>query len=501
MSLSFNLIMAQNVDETTRQQKEQELKTVLANKTKTMSDFARFIPYNFPIINRSFYKWMKKGVVFYKERGTSLVPVLPTELDETVKADYEANLSLHPSNDYFEKWKKFFEERCYAQCEGEAVVERYLNKKIDLNTCLAKFKTAGYPDGYTSVMQPLVFNALRQDRNNWYVLYDVYKNMSSVQSKSVIALGAMLCRTSNEVKQWIAVLSIIPKPKKFYEAVSVESYLNDADMLDMNYPLPTASSDEYGGCLSGFIIYTDGTVVMRRTRKNCPTYDNLQKPIEVVESDKVGCKDFLGQGFTFMYLPEGKAYLGHLKREGTGFTSENNKFSAPAIWSDTGRYVPSSRYELALGLEFDRSANVTKEEYLGMTAQQLYARLEELWQQAEEEAADPTNLNNYNPAWVEQGEKIMQKYGVKPWEALVKLEIYIGFPESLLKEYIFYNPEKYGSRIGMHAFKKLATYGNSSTYVYSYALRAILGGKYQRCRIWCRNGKVSAVEYNYYGPF
>lgn len=494
LSSSFNLLNAQAIGEETRQQKEQELKTVLANKSKSMSDFVRFIPYDLPMVNRSFYKWTKKNVVFYKQQGATVVPILPAELDETVKADYESALNQPQSADYYAKWRQFFEEKCYAQREGGAVVERYLNDKIDLIACLAKFRTADNPDGYTAYVQPLVFHALLQDAKNWDVLYGAYKHLSSEQSKAVIALAAMLCRTSNTVKQWIDVLSIMPKPKKFYQAVNNETYCNDADMLSGSFPLPKSSSEEYGNCLSGFIVYVDGTVVMRRTKESCPTYNNLQEPLDYIENNRI-CTTFCEQDYTFMYLPSGKAYLGHMKEQGS--VGRDGDFSQGAVWKSDGRYVPSVRYDLALGLEFDRNANVVKENYYGKNVQELNA----MFDVAREMANDPTNVNNYNPQWVEQGDRILRKYGEKPWNALVTLELYVGFPENLLKEYIFYNPEKWSSGGGMHAFRLLANYGNSRTYVYTNALRAILGGKYERCRIWCRNGKVSAIEYNYHGPF
>lgn len=491
--------MAQNKDSGLRQQKEQELKAVLRNKDKTMSDIAKFIPYDIPLVNRSFYEWTKQKVVFYKDGGNGKVPVEPGDIDGNIKADYEKNLTLQLPESYFEKWHSYFDQLCYDSNEGQAVMDRFFRSQIDLGTCLEKFGRAENTSSYVQYIKRLVFTALNTDRGNWQKLFDFYQGLKD--SKAKTCLGAMLCRTTPEVKKWVAVMKLFPHAKAYYYGAEDESYASDKDILGGATVPDDKSHDAYGGCLSGFVLYPDGRIIMRRTADECEYSERMKQQTDAL-MDVLNV--YLGQDYTFMYDPKGEILLGLLKIKGSSVYYQG-KVQKPVLWKSTVKHVPSETFDLVCGCKFnadgtfltdeyfEKSSAQAAREYLGKQEQYDKGILEYVDRRREQQRQE--EINN---AYGDYYNQLSRKYGSKAALSVMQLEIYVGMPEGLLREFIFYSPD---TGNGMKVFYQLGAGERYSIYAYNITFRQLLGGRYAHCRIFCQGGKISWIDYNYYGPF
>jgi hypothetical protein len=63
-----------------------ELNALLKTKKWSISDIARYIPYNISMVDASFNTWLKsREIVFYKEVNGQKKLVLPEEVDKELK--------------------------------------------------------------------------------------------------------------------------------------------------------------------------------------------------------------------------------------------------------------------------------------------------------------------------------------------------------------------------------------------------------------------------------
>lgn len=87
-----------------------ELNALLKTKKWSISDIARYIPYNISMVDASFNTWLKsKEIVFYKEVNGQKKLVLPEEVDNELKADYKDKLGVETPANYFSEWKNFLQ--------------------------------------------------------------------------------------------------------------------------------------------------------------------------------------------------------------------------------------------------------------------------------------------------------------------------------------------------------------------------------------------------------
>ena len=129
---SFMTTKAQNAS-SVKSAKTVELNALLKTKKWSISDIARYIPYNISMVDASFNTWLKsKEIVFYKEVNGQKKLVLPEEVDNELKADYKDKLGVETPTNYFSEWKNFFAKRCYAHGTAEYVLAKYQNKEITL---------------------------------------------------------------------------------------------------------------------------------------------------------------------------------------------------------------------------------------------------------------------------------------------------------------------------------------------------------------------------------
>lgn len=486
-------LAAQNSDGL-RQQKEQELKAVLKSKNKTMSDIAKFIPYNIPLVNRSFYEWTKDKVVFYRVVGSNLVAVKPNEIGENIKADYAKNVTLRLPESYFQECQSFFEQRCYDQNDGEAVMNRFFHSQISLGTCLEKFGKAENTVSYVPYIQELVLKSVKDDGNSWQQLFSLYQSLPDNATKAKTSLGAMLCRTTPEVKKWVAVLKLFPRAKTFYYGGGDENYIKDKSILDGEAPLPGKSSDTYGGCLSGFVLYPDGRIIMRRTTDFCQYSQRIQSQLELLTN---AITPYNGQGFTFMYSPSKQICLGLLIDEGTA-NNLDGVVKHPVLWHSSGHYVPSDTYELFAGCIFNNDGTLQKESYFGKaTAQAANDRIDK-FEEMKEQAKEQAKQQQVDSAYEEYYNQLARKYGKKAAWSIMQLDVFVGMPEGLLKEFVFHSPDNWN---GLKVFYQLGAGRNYTVYAYYQTFRQLLGGRYAHCRIFCQGGRIARIDYNYYGPF
>lgn len=493
-------ILAQNNDNGLRQQKEQELKTVLRSKDKKMADIARFIPYDIPLVDRSFYEWTKDRVVFYKDGEGGKVAVTPDEIDKNIKADYARNLTLQLPDSYFEEWHSYFNQRCYDRNEGAAVTDRYFRSQIDLGTCLERFSKAENTAGWVPYIKRLVFTALKADRSNWQQLFNTYQSLPDRASKARTCLGAMLCRTTSEVKKWVAVMKLFPRAKAFYYGAEDESYANDNDILDGDAVLDDKTSDTYGGCLSGFILYPDGRIIMRRTVDGCEYSERMQAQINALRDVLT---DYLGQGYTFMYDPKGEVLFGLLKKKDT--SQAEGKVLNPVVWKSTVRHVPGETFDLVCGCKFNSDGSLISDYYFSKASAQeareyfLYQEQNEAdFHEYTERRQEAERQRQVDEAYGEYYNQLAKKYGKKAAWSIMKLDVFVGMPEGLLREFVFHSPDNWN---GLKVFYQLGAGRNYTVYAYYQTFRQLLGGRYAHCRIFCQGGRIARIDYNYYGPF
>ena len=164
---SYLTIKAQNAS-SVKSAKIVELNALLKTKEWTISDIARYIPYDISMVDASFNTWLKsKEIVFYKEVNGQKKLVFPEEVDNDLKAEYKDKLVVEAPANYFSEWKSFFAKRCYAHGTAEYVLAKYQNKEITLKECIDKLKNAEDQKSYVSYMKSFVFYAMQQEPTAW----------------------------------------------------------------------------------------------------------------------------------------------------------------------------------------------------------------------------------------------------------------------------------------------------------------------------------------------
>ena len=484
-------IKAQNAS-SVKSAKTAELNALLKTKKWTISDIARFIPYDISMVDASFNTWLKsKEIVFYKEVNGQKKLVLPEEVDNDLKADYKDKLGVETPANYFSEWKNFFAKRCYAHGTAEYVLAKYQNKEITLKECIDKLKNAEDQKSYVSYMKSFVFYAMQQEPTAWDDLNGALKDVIAKNKKTGTCLAFMLCRTNSNPKQWVAIIKQVPKPSKFYNGSGDDSFREDATIMTtaLDKIEPINYKDEYGGCLSGINLYLDGRVIMRRTNANIPiaTLHSVQEETDCLSAYK-------GQEYTFLYNPNGENLYGFLQEKGGCYLKL--KPVKPTLWSANTKRLSSEQFELVAGYKLNSAGDVIGESYIGMSKQQLaeelkkplmgYEDIVSLGAQASEYKRQEEINKADNEYMYKEVTQLRKKYGDKPVDAMIKIEPYVGMPEGILNDYI-------GTIKGI----KVKLFERVYHPVWNkYQLCGLLRSLGNNITVWCLNGVVEHVYHD-----
>ena len=114
---------------------------------------------------------------------------------------------------------------------------------------------------------------MQQEPTAWDDLNGALKDVIAKNKKTGTCLAFMLCRTNSNPKQWVSIIKQVPRPSKFYNGSSDDSFREDATIMTtaLNKIEPINYKDEYGGCLSGINLYLDGRVTVSYTHLTLPT--------------------------------------------------------------------------------------------------------------------------------------------------------------------------------------------------------------------------------------
>lgn len=422
--------------------KTSELNALLKTKTWTISDIARFIPYDISMVDASFNSWLKsKDIVFYKEVNGQKKAILPEDIDNSVKAGYNDKLGLEIPNNYFTTWKDFFAKRCYAHGTAEYVMAKYQNREISLKECIEKMKNSDAPKSYIAYMKSFVFYALQQEPTAWEDLSAILKDIIAKDKKTGTCLAFILCRTNNAPQQWIRIIKQVPKTNKFFYGCADDSFRKDNDIMSTALKTiePEKEEKEYGGCLAGVNLYPDGRVIMRRTNANLPT-----STLRSIKEQSECLSKYDEQEYSFLYNPNGENLYGYLQEKGALYYKlQPNR---PTIWGASIKHTAGEQYELSAGYKLDSNGNVIGESYINMSLKDLTEQLKQPIKGIEEWSAMGAELGEYQAREAQEKAddefmykevtRLRKKYGNKPVDAMIKMAPYEGMPEGILKEYI-----------------------------------------------------------------
>ena len=301
----------------------------------------------------------------------------------------------------------------------------------------------------------------------------------------------MLCRTNSDPKQWVSIIKQVPRPSKFYNGSSDDSFREDATIMTtaLNKIEPINYKDEYGGCLSGINLYLDGRVIMRRTNANIPiaTLHSVQEETDCLSAYK-------GQEYTFLYNPNGENLYGFLQEKGGCYLKL--KPVKPTLWSANTKRLSSEQFELVAGYKLNSAGDVIGESYIGMSKQQLseelkkplmgYEDLVSLGAQASEYKRQEEINKADNEYMYKEVTQLRKKYGDKPVDAMIKIEPYVGMPEGILNDYI-------GTIKGI----KVKLFERVYHSIWNkYQLCGLLRSLGNNITVWCLNGVVEHVYHD-----
>lgn len=292
-----------------KQAKTAELNTLLKSKGWTISDIAKYIPYNIAMVDASFNLWLKtKDIVFYKTIGGQSQAVMPADIDGNIKAGYKNEVAIDIPAGYFNAWRDFFAGRCRQHGSAEYILKDYQEGKISFIDCISRIKTSEDIKSYTAYMRDFVLYVTKKESNAWNSLYISLGDISKKNKKIGLCFAAMLCRTTNEPAKWIAVCKQMPS-NKYYYGCGDEAYKAYQDYNTQSGINPVKG--EYGGCLSGINTYIDGRIVMRNNNISIPITS-----LKRVEKESYCLDKYKGQDYTFLYNPKGNHLYGFLKKKG-----------------------------------------------------------------------------------------------------------------------------------------------------------------------------------------
>lgn len=489
--LASTMLMAQNTT-TIKSTKTAELNTLLKTKGWTLSDIARFVPYDISMVDASFNSWLKsKDIVFYKEDNGQKKAILPEEIDKTTKADYKDKLGIEIPSNYFNIWKEFFAKRCYNHGTAEYVMEKYQNKEISLKECIEKIKTAEDQKSYIAYMKSFVFYALQQEPTAWDDLNTALKDIIVKNKKTGTCLAFMLCRTNNDPKSWISIIKQVPKTNKFFYGCADDTFRDDDTIVGtaLNKIEPTKGKDEFGSCLSGVNLYPDGRVIMRRKNANLPT-----SALRSVEEQTECLSKYAGQEYSFLYTPNGENLFGYLQEKGALYYKlQPNK---PTLWSADIKHTAGEQYELCAGYKLNSNGEVIGESYINMSRNDLAAQLKQPIKGIEEWSSLGSQLGEYqaqkaqekadNDFMYQEVTQLRKKYGNKPVDAMIKTAPYVGMPEGILQEFVATiksTKVKLWERVPHPIWNK-------------YRLCGLIRSLGSNITVWCLNGEVRYVYHD-----
>lgn len=420
-----------------KQDKIKELNTLLKSKGWTISDIARYIPYNIVMVDASFNSWLKtKEIVFYKSSDGQNRAVMPSDVDSNIKAGYKDEITLDLPDGYLNTWKEFFAERCRKHGTAEYILKDYQDGKLSFDNCINQIKAAEDINSYSAYMQDFVLYAIQKEPQVWKSLYASLSDISKKSKKVGLCLAAMLCRTTNDPAKWITIWKQVPV-NKFYYGCGEETY-KSFKSYDIRNGI-NKTKGEYGGCLSGINTYFDGRVAMRS--------DSITLPINTlkyVEKETYCLDKYKNQGYTFLYNPKGDCLYGFLmKKDDTYYKLQPTN---PTLWGTDEKHFNAEQYSLCAGYTLNEKGEITGESFLGNTLQGLMAEMgkkqigiEEINNAVEEyksvqaakeaQAADENFMDR-------QIKQLIPKYGEKAVWAMSKFSPYQGMPSGILDEFM-----------------------------------------------------------------
>lgn len=423
-----------------KQAKTAELNALLKTKGWTLSDIAKYIPYNIVTVDVAFNSWFKaKDIVFYKTTNGQLRAIMPTDADGNTRADYKEKVGVNVPVGYFDAWKKFFADRCRQHGSAEYVLSDYQHGRLSLTDCISQMKASEDPKSYIAYMRNFVLYAIKKDAGAWNCLYAALGDVFKKNDKTGICLAAMLCRTTDDTKKWIAVWKQIPVNKYYYGC-------NDETYKTFGSSSIDAVKGEYGGCLSGINTYFDGRVVMRS--------DNAAISTSELKSVESRLDVYKGQGYTFLYSPKGENLYGFLKKKGTPF--HLMQVSDPILWGANTKHTGGEQFDLCAGYTLNEKGEVTGGQFIDKTLQdyvvssgkrqysadEIDAAKNKYKEKQEEIAAqqEEITISQEDKEDIifmdQQAKRLMKKYGEKPVWAMAKFRPYEGMPSGILNEFV-----------------------------------------------------------------
>lgn len=340
-------------------------------------------------------------------------------------------------------------------------------------------------------MKSFVFYAMQQEPTAWDDFNGALKDVIAKNKKTGTCLAFMLCRTNSDPKQWVSIIKQVPRPSKFYNGSSDDSFREDAKIMTtaLDKIEPINYKDEYGGCLSGINLYLDGRVIMRRTNANIPiaTLYSVQEETDCLSAYK-------GQEYTFLYNPNGENLYGFLQEKGGCYLKL--KPVKPTLWSANTKRLASEQFELVAGYKLNSTGDVIGESYIGMSKQQLSEELKKplmgyedfvsLGAQASEYKRQEEINKADNEYMYKEVTQLRKKYGDRPVDAMIKIEPYVGMPEGILNDYI-------GTIKGI----KVKLFERVYHPVWNkYQICGLLRSLGSNITVWCLNGVVEHVYHD-----
>lgn len=427
-----------------KQAKAAELNALLKTKGWTLSDIAKYIPYDIVTVDAAFNSWCKvKNIVFYKTVNGQLSAVMPGDADGSTRADYKEKVNVEVPAGYFDAWKKFFADRCRQHGTAEYVLSDYQQGRLSLADCISRMKALDDTQGNAAYMRDFVLYAVKKDPGAWDSLYAALGDVFRKSSKAGICLAAMLCRTTSDTKKWTAVWKLAPV-SKYYYGCDDETYKTFAGYSAQTGINPVKG--EYGGCLSGINTYFDGRVVMRN--------DNAAISTSELKSVENRLDVYKGQGYTFLYSPKGDNLYGFLKKKGTPF--HLMKVTDPILWGANAKHTGGEQFDLCAGYTLNGEGEVTGGQFIDKTLQdyvpgagnrqysagEIDSAKDEYRKKQEELAAQQAeyDLEEQDKEDImfmdQQAKRLMKKYGEKPVWAMAKFRPYEGMPSGILDEFV-----------------------------------------------------------------